>query len=73
MIPLIFAPVNKELVIETIKGGKNSNLRLNELGLVKGKIVKIVNKRQMGPILLQVDNSRLAIGQGIALKIIVKI
>lgn len=45
--------------------------RLEEMGLRTGKIVEMLN-RGTGPLLLRVDESRIAISRGMAMKIMVR-
>lgn len=54
--------------------GNGCQERLKALGLIKGKIVKKVsNVRMRGPIVLEVDRARVAVGRGMANKIFVKV
>jgi len=43
-----------------------------EMGIRIGKIVEMLNNRGRGPILLKIDELRIAVGRGIAMKIMVK-
>jgi len=43
-----------------------------EMGLRIGKTVEMLNNRGTGPILLKIDESRIALGRGMAMKIMVK-
>lgn len=44
--------------------------RAGELGLRKGKVVQVLNNKR-GPLLLKIGHSRVAIGRGLAKKILV--
>ena len=56
-----------------IRGGRNVKQRLTDLGLTVGTEIILLDKSPFtGPILLLVRGSRLAIGRGIATKIIVQ-
>ena len=47
--------------------------RFNVLGLSQGKIIKKISEIKMGgPVILQVDRAQIAIGSGMAKKIIVR-
>ncbi len=46
--------------------------RIEDMGLRTGKMVEMLNNKGQGPLLIKVDNSRIALGRGIAMKIIVK-
>ena len=43
-----------------------------DMGLRIGKVVEMLNNRGTGPILLKVDESRIAISRGIAMKIMAR-
>lgn len=57
--------------IKEITGGCTSTKRLYELGLNKGSEVEVV-KNDLGPIILRVAGFKLALGRGLAEKIIVE-
>ncbi len=70
---LIDLDVEKEVIVEGIKGGISCQKRLEQLGLKKGQIIKIVNKSNFGgPILVEINGTKVAIGRGLASKIRVK-
>lgn len=46
--------------------------RVEDMGLRVGKMVEVLRNAGRGPILLKVDESRIAIGRGIAMKIMVR-
>lgn len=54
-----------------IEGGCSARSRLYELGLNKGVLVKIV-KNDLGPLILNIQGHKLAIGKGLASKIIIE-
>ena len=43
-----------------------------DMGLRIGKTVEVLNNKGKGPLLLKVDDSRIAIGRGMAMKILVR-
>ncbi len=51
---------------------KNFKNRLRDLGIHKGQIGQILNKSFFGPIEIDIDGRRLAIGRGMSKKIFVK-
>jgi ferrous iron transport protein A len=56
-----------------IKGGKGLVTRLNALGIIPGKkITKVSAMLMKGPVTIEVDRVQIAIGFGMAQKIIVK-
>lgn len=55
--------------IVTINGGRNINLRMNELGLSIGEIIKVIRNIGGGPIMVELKAGKIAIGRGVARKI----
>ncbi len=81
-IPLgLLAPGEKAVVVD-IRGGRRphgpgccghgSLSRLEDLGLRLGKTLEVLNNRGACPLLIKVDESRLALGRGVAMKILVR-
>jgi Fe2+ transport system protein FeoA len=76
--------MNKEVTLNNLKSGdvfkivgfdescKNFKLRLQDLGIKKGEIGQIINKSFFGPIEVDIDGRKVAIGRGMAKKIKVK-
>jgi ferrous iron transport protein A len=46
--------------------------RIEDMGLRVGKMVEMLNNGGGGPLLLKVDESRIAVARGIAMKIMIK-
>ncbi len=46
--------------------------RIEDMGVRVGKIIEVLNNEGQGPILLKVDESRIALGRGMAMKILVR-
>jgi ferrous iron transport protein A len=60
--------------IISIDAGKKATKRLADLGLIPGKDIKILRKTLFsGPVEIRVSGSRLAIGRGLASKIVVEV
>jgi ferrous iron transport protein A len=51
---------------------KNELCHAEDIGLRVGKVIEMLNNEGRGPLLLKVDESRIAIGRGMAMKIMVK-
>ena len=62
----------EKAVIVAMKAGWGMQHRRAELGLTSGTVVKVVNSGCPGGVVLEVRGSRLAIGHGVAGKIIVQ-
>ncbi|MBN1828594.1 MAG: ferrous iron transport protein A [Deltaproteobacteria bacterium] len=59
-------------IIATIQGGRGVTDRLNALGIIPGKKVTNISSSPFhGPVTIQVDRTKIAIGYGMAEKIIV--
>lgn len=75
---LISAGETVEIVDITMRKGKslckdkNVSCHTQDMGLRVGKVVEILNNEGSGPLLLKVDDSRIAIGRGIAMRIIAR-
>lgn len=46
--------------------------RIEDMGLRTGKVVEMLNNEGRGALLLKIDESRIAIGRGMAMKILVR-
>jgi Fe2+ transport system protein FeoA len=58
--------------IVSIEGGQGVRRRLADLGLNLGEVISVVQSNHHGPMILAVKESRLAIGRGVAHKIMVE-
>ncbi|MBW1678977.1 MAG: ferrous iron transport protein A [Deltaproteobacteria bacterium] len=71
-MPLTMALPGEEFTLLLINGGRGIKLRLYSMGLTPGVKLKVLNNGAPGPFLLSVRDFRVAIGYGMAKKIIVK-
>ena len=60
-------------IIISVLGGRRASLRLTDMGLTPGTEVKMIRKGRLCPVEISVRGSKLAIGYGIATKILVKV
>ena len=58
-------------IVKEISGGCQARKRLYELGLNKGANVRMV-KNDRGPVILNLSGHKLALGKGLASKIIIE-
>ncbi|QSQ09440.1 hypothetical protein H0A61_01803 [Koleobacter methoxysyntrophicus] len=72
VLSLGFLQTGREAVIKDFNGGRNFHQRLLDLGLVRGIKVRVIKNDMTGPLIISIGEGRLAIGRGMALKIIVK-
>ena len=71
MMPLSMASPNETVEVATVRAGWGLQRRLAEMGLNPGVKVRVINSQHPGPVVLDVRGSRLALGHGIAHKIMV--
>ena len=71
-LPIAFLKAGSCAIIKDINAGIGLRRRLEELGLVRGKILKII-KNDKGPLIIMLGEIRLVIGRGAALKIMVEV
>jgi len=62
----------KEVTLININGGRRIRSKLYSMGLVPRVNFKILNRNGSGPVMIAIRDSRLAIGRGMAEKIIVE-
>ena len=71
MMPLSMASPNETVKIDAVRAGWGLQRRLAEMGLNPGVTVRVLNSQRPGPVVIDVRGSRLALGQGVAHKIMV--
>lgn len=77
MLPLGLLNIGEKAEIVTIResagndGGCKCDCRVEDMGLRVGKTVEMLTNGG-GPVLLRIDESRIAIARGMAMKIIVR-
>jgi len=62
----------KKIIIQDIDGGRGIRSKLYSMGLIPGAKLTVLRGNCSGPIMVAVKDSRLAIGRGMAQKIIVR-
>ena len=71
VMSLLHLRVGMKGVIARIDGGRGACKRLNELGLIPGTQIEMVNNIHNGPVMIKVKGSKLAIGRGLAKKVLI--
>ena len=61
-----------KVVIISIQGGRNLCQRLNAMGLVTRERIEVVHTGDPGPFVVKVKDSRVALGTGMAKKILIE-
>ena len=69
MIKLDQINVGQEATLCSISGGRGIRAKLYSLGLIPGTRFKILSRNGVGPVMISVRGSRLAIGRGMAEKL----
>lgn len=62
----------KEVTLRGINGGMGLRSRLHGMGLIPGVTLTVLNQKGGGPVIIALKDSRLAIGHGMAQKIVVE-
>ncbi|MEE9401216.1 MAG: FeoA family protein [Dehalococcoidia bacterium] len=71
MMPLSMVQSGESVQVAAIRVGWGLQRRLADMGLTPGVRVKVINSGGRGPVVLDIRGSRLALGHGIAHKIMV--
>lgn len=70
--PLVELPAGQMARVVAVAGpGRGVRLRLRTLGLRPGARLTLLHRGPGGPVLIEVDGCRLALGQGVARRILV--
>jgi ferrous iron transport protein A len=73
MKALIDLPAGERGVVRLLRGGEDFNHRMAALGFTLGVEVTVVQNYGRGPILVTVRDTRIALGRGEALKVLVEV
>jgi ferrous iron transport protein A len=71
-VPLAELPTGTRAVVRALRGGQDLMSRLTAMGLVAGTPVEMLQNRGRGPLLVRVRDTRIALGRGEAVKILVE-
>jgi len=71
MVPLAKVSQGSNAKIAQLHGKKQAQI-VNPMGIRVGKYIEIIRNEKKGPILLKVDESRIALGRGMAMNILVE-
>ncbi|MFO8061543.1 MAG: FeoA family protein [bacterium] len=72
MRQLIDIPAGTHVKIQKIYGGLGFRQRMAEMGLISGATIKVVKNDSHGPVIVNVNNTRIALGRGMCGKITVR-
>ena len=72
--PLSEIKKGKQGIVTKLEGGDYFQRKIFSLGIVTGKKIKVISSQPLGgPVVLQIGSSRVAIGKGMAMKILVDV
>jgi len=71
-MPLVMAGTGKLLTVTGITAGWGLQRRLADMGLTPGVQIRVMSGQRAGPVLIDLRDSRLGLGRGVAQKILVK-
>ena len=72
-MPLSTVPSEMEVTLIDIHGGRGMESRLYSMGLIPGVRMRILSNNGAGPLMVAVRDIRVALGQGIAFKMMVEV
>jgi ferrous iron transport protein A len=71
-MPLAMVAAGELVAVTAISAGRGLQKRLADMGLTPGVQIRVMNSQMPGPVLIDLRGSRVALGRGIAHKIMVK-
>ncbi|KUH34771.1 hypothetical protein APY94_00940 [Thermococcus celericrescens] len=73
MTPLSFLNEGTRARITRVTGGRSVLAKLMAIGLVPGSELKVIRNQMAGPLIVAVGDTQLALGRGLAMKILVEV
>ena len=73
MLPLAMISAGEDVQLVNVVGGRVLRKRLADLGLNPGMNLRVVQVDPQGPMILAVKDSRIALGRGMAQKVMVEL
>jgi ferrous iron transport protein A len=71
-MPLAMARAGELVTVTGVRAGWGLQRRLADMGLTPGVQIRVINSQTPGPVLIDLRGSRVALGRGIAQKIVVE-
>lgn len=72
MVPLGLLGIGERAEVMDVLSEKHPGTRMEDMGFRTGKIVEMLNNAGRGPVLVKIDEARLALGRGTAMKVLVR-
>jgi len=70
-MPLAMARPGELITVIGVRAGWGLQRRLADMGLTPGVQIRVINSQMPGPVLIDLRGSRVALGRGIAQKVMV--
>ncbi|MDP8239489.1 MAG: FeoA family protein [Candidatus Hatepunaea meridiana] len=71
-MPLTMVQIGKRVRLVGIDAGRRLRARLADMGLIPGVEIDIISNSSRGPFIVAVKGSRVVLGHGMAMKILVE-
>ncbi|WP_297464532.1 FeoA family protein [Thermococcus sp.] len=72
IVPLSELQPGERGVVVDITGGSTLRSRLYAMGLAPGVVIRVIERYSMGPVVIEAGGTRLAVGKGMASKVLVR-
>ncbi|MCK4326127.1 ferrous iron transport protein A [bacterium] len=72
LMPLSVVKPGEEVTLVDIRGGFGMRRKLTDMGLIPGVRLRVIRSHRPGPVILQVGDSRLMLGHGMAKGVMVR-
>jgi len=72
IVPLSELGPGESAVVVDIAGGSGLRSKLYSMGLAPGVIIRVLERFPVGPVVIEAGGTRLAVGKGMAAKILVR-
>jgi len=72
-VPLSTVSSEKEVTLIDVHGGRGMESRLYSMGLIPGLRMRILSNNGAGPLMVAVGDMRVALGRGMAFKMMVEV
>jgi len=71
-MPLAMARPGELVTVIGVRAGRGLQRRLSDMGLTPGIQIRVMNSQMSGPVIIDLRGSRVAVGRGVAQKVLVK-
>jgi ferrous iron transport protein A len=71
-MPLAMARPGELVTVIGVRAGRGLQKRLADMGLIPGVQIRVIASQMSGPVVIDLKGARVALGRGIAQKIVVR-